>query len=145
MNHHTAGVKVVSILGEDYSIKAPAGEEQTLLDAAMMLKAALDDTKRKYPTLIGDRLLVLAAMNLCSQQIEMKKQHKEELDRYQSKSAPRSTPSPRPSIRVDGGAHNQRIDCRLGCIQSARLLHCFGHLFFGGAPCSCGDAVFNGS
>ena len=83
MNHGTAGVKVISILGEDYSIKAPAGEEQTLLDAAMMLKAALDDTKRKYPTLIGDRLLVLAAMNLCSQQIDMKKQHQEELDRYQ--------------------------------------------------------------
>ncbi|EJN35858.1 MULTISPECIES: cell division protein ZapA [unclassified Pseudomonas] len=83
MNHHTAGVKVISILGEDYSIKAPAGEEQTLLDAALMLKAALADTKRKYPTLIGDRLLVLAAMNLCSQQIEMKKLHQEELDRYQ--------------------------------------------------------------
>jgi cell division protein ZapA len=83
MNHQTAGVKVISILGEDYSIKTPAGEEQTLLDAAMMLKAALEDTKRKYPTLIGDRLLVLAAMNLCSQQIEMKKQHQEELDRYQ--------------------------------------------------------------
>ncbi|MBL0794913.1 cell division protein ZapA [Pseudomonas sp. B7] len=83
MNHGTAGVKVISILGEDYSIKAPAGEEQTLLDAALMLKAALADTKRKYPTLIGDRLLVLAAMNLCSQQIEMKKQHQQELERYQ--------------------------------------------------------------
>jgi cell division protein ZapA len=83
MNQGAAGVKVVSILGEDYSIKAPAGEEQTLLDAALMLKAALADTKRKYPTLIGDRLLVLAAMNLCSQQIEMKKQHALELDRYQ--------------------------------------------------------------
>ncbi|QVW23793.1 cell division protein ZapA [Pseudomonas hormoni] len=83
MSVGAAGVKVVSILGEDYSIKAPAGEEQTLLDAAMMLKAALADTKRKYPTLIGDRLLVLAAMNLCSQQIEMQKQHKLELDRYQ--------------------------------------------------------------
>lgn len=83
MNHGAAGVKVVSILGEDYSIKAPAGEEQTLLDAALMLKAALADTKKKYPTLIGDRLLVLAAMNLCSQQIEMQKQHKLELDRYQ--------------------------------------------------------------
>ena len=83
MNHGTAGVKVISIMGEDYSIKAPAGEEQTLLDAAMMLKAALAETKRKYPTLIGDRLLVLAAMNLCSQQIEMQKQHKLELDRYQ--------------------------------------------------------------
>src|SRR5476651_2783165 len=83
MNHGAAGVKVVSILGEDYSIKAPAGEEQTLLDAALMLKAALADTKRKYPTLIGDRLLVLAAMNLCSQQIEMKKQHEKDLNRYQ--------------------------------------------------------------
>jgi len=83
MNHGTAGVKVISIMGEDYSIKAPAGEEQTLLDAALMLKAALADTKRKYPTLIGDRLLVLAAMNLCSQQIEMKNQHQEELERYQ--------------------------------------------------------------
>ncbi|MEZ1317215.1 cell division protein ZapA [Pseudomonas fluorescens] len=78
-----AGVKVVSILGEDYSIKAPAGEEQTLLDAVTMLKAALAETKRKYPTLIGDRLLVLAAMNLCSQQIDMQKQHQLELDRYQ--------------------------------------------------------------
>jgi len=83
MNHGTAGVKVISIMGEDYSIKAPAGEEQTLMDAALMLKAALADTKRKYPTLIGDRLLVLAAMNLCSQQIEMKKQHQQELERYQ--------------------------------------------------------------
>ena len=63
MRHHIDGVKVVSILGEDYSIKAPAGEEQTLMDAALMLKAALADTKKKYPTLIGERLLVLAAMN----------------------------------------------------------------------------------
>jgi len=83
MNQGAAGVKVVSILGEDYSIRAPAGEEQTLLDAALMLKAALADTKKKYPTLIGDRLLVLAAMNLCSQQIDMQKQQKLELDRYQ--------------------------------------------------------------
>ncbi|WP_460143663.1 cell division protein ZapA [Pseudomonas sp. S2_A02] len=83
MSYGAAGVKVVSILGEDYSIKAPAGEEQTLLDAALMLKAALAETKKKYPTLIGDRLLVLAAMNLCSQQIEMQKRHQEELNRFQ--------------------------------------------------------------
>jgi len=83
MMHGAEGVKVVSILGETYSIKAPAGEEQTLLDAALMLKAAVADTKKKYPSLIGDRLLVLAAMNLCSQQIEMQKRHKQELNRYQ--------------------------------------------------------------
>lgn len=83
MNHGVDGVKVVSILGEDYSIKAPAGEEQTLLDAALMLKGALAETKKRYPTLIGDKLLVLAAMNLCSKQLEMQKRHQQELDRYQ--------------------------------------------------------------
>ncbi|MCO7570299.1 MULTISPECIES: cell division protein ZapA [Pseudomonas] len=83
MRHHIDGVKVISILGEDYSIKAPAGEEQTLMDAALMLKAALADTKKKYPTLIGERLLVLAAMNLCSQQIDMQKRHAQELARYE--------------------------------------------------------------
>lgn len=83
MRHGADGIKVVSILGEDYSIKAPAGEEQTLLDAALMLKAVLAETKKKYPSLIGDKLLVLTAMNLCSQQLEMQKRHQLELDRYQ--------------------------------------------------------------
>lgn len=36
MRHHIDGVKVVSILGEDYSIKAPAGEEQTLMDLSLI-------------------------------------------------------------------------------------------------------------
>ena len=77
------GVNVVSILGNDYTIKAPEGEKQTLLAATVMLKAALAETKRKYPSLIGDKLLVLAALNLCSQQIELQLRHKQELDRYQ--------------------------------------------------------------
>ena len=77
------GVNVVSILGNDYTIKAPEGEQQTLMDATVMLKAALAETKRKYPSLIGDKLLVLAALNLCSQQIELQLSHKQELDRYQ--------------------------------------------------------------
>ena len=77
------GVNVVSILGNDYTIKAPEGEQQTLMAATVMLKAALAETKRKYPSLIGDKLLVLAALNLCSQQIELRLSHKQELDRYQ--------------------------------------------------------------
>ena len=77
------GIKVVSILGEDYSIKAPAGEDQTLMHAVTLLKASLATTKKKYPTLIGDKLLVLAALNLCAEQIEMQKHHQQELDRYQ--------------------------------------------------------------
>ena len=83
MSTHADGVTVVSILGNDYSIKAPPGEEQTLLQATAMLRASLADTKRKYPSLIGDRLLVLAALNLCSQQVELKAQHQIELDRCQ--------------------------------------------------------------
>lgn len=83
MNHDRNGVTVLSILGNEYSVKAPDGEDQTLLQAAAMLKASLADTKRKYPSLIGDRLLVLAALNLCSQQIELKQQHKLELERCQ--------------------------------------------------------------
>lgn len=43
------GIKVVSILGEDYSIKAPAGEDQTLMHAVTMLKASLAVTKKKVP------------------------------------------------------------------------------------------------
>ena len=83
MSEDRDGVSVVSILGNDYTIKAPEGEKQTLLAATVMLKAALAETKRKYPSLIGDKLLVLAALNLCSQQIELQLSHKQELDRYQ--------------------------------------------------------------
>lgn len=83
MSTDSNGVTVVSILGNDYSIKSPPGEENTLLQATAMLKAALMDTKRKYPSLIGDRLLVLAALNLCSQQIELAQQHRGQLERYQ--------------------------------------------------------------
>lgn len=77
--------KVISILGNDYTIKAPEGQEKTLMDAVVMLKTALSETKRNYPTLIGDRLLVLAALNLCSRQLELKQQHVEELSRYENK------------------------------------------------------------
>ncbi|MDD1012263.1 cell division protein ZapA [Pseudomonas rubra] len=76
-------INVVSILGSDYSIKAPEGQEQALAQAVQMLNASLADTKRKYPTLIGDKLLVLAALNLCSQQIDLQQQHQQALDRYQ--------------------------------------------------------------
>ncbi|MFK8331425.1 cell division protein ZapA [Pseudomonas sp. BJa5] len=76
-------INVVSILGSDYSIKAPEGQEQALAQAVQMLNTSLAETKRKYPTLIGDKLLVLAALNLCSKQIELQQQHQQALDRYQ--------------------------------------------------------------
>ncbi len=83
MSTDQESIKVVSILGNDYSLKAPPGEEQKLLDATRLLNASLAETKRKYPSLIGDKLLVLAALNLCSKQLEMQQQHNEALNRYQ--------------------------------------------------------------
>jgi cell division protein ZapA (FtsZ GTPase activity inhibitor) len=83
MSADREAVNVISILGNEYSLKAPVGEEQALLDAVSLLKSTLADLKRKAPTLIGDKLLVLAALNLCSQQIAMQKEHKQALNRYQ--------------------------------------------------------------
>ncbi|MFK0311980.1 cell division protein ZapA [Pseudomonas sp. NPDC090233] len=77
-------VNVVSILGNDYSIKAPEGQEETLAQAVRMLNTALAETKRSYPTLIGDKLLVLAALNLCSKQVELQKEHQQTLERTQA-------------------------------------------------------------
>ncbi|AXQ50099.1 cell division protein ZapA [Pseudomonas vlassakiae] len=77
-------INVVSILGSDYSIKAPAGQEETLAQAVRMLNTALSETKRQYPTLIGDKLLVLAALNLCSKQVELQKEHQQTLERTQA-------------------------------------------------------------
>ncbi|MBF8721009.1 MULTISPECIES: cell division protein ZapA [Pseudomonas] len=77
-------INVVSILGNDYSIKAPQGQEETLAQAVRMLNASLAETKRQYPTLIGDKLLVLAALNLCSKQIELQREHQQTLERTQA-------------------------------------------------------------
>lgn len=77
-------INVVSILGSDYSIKAPEGQEATLAQAVQMLNTALAQTKRQYPSLIGDKLLVLAALNLCSRQIELQDEHRKTLERTQA-------------------------------------------------------------
>lgn len=78
-----AGVETVSILGTPYSIKVPAGQEQRLRDATALLKASLSETKRQFPSLIGDKLLVLAALNLCSRQLDLQQEHQRQLDRSQ--------------------------------------------------------------
>ncbi|AIZ34569.1 cell division protein ZapA [Pseudomonas sp. K1(2024)] len=85
MSLHSQSINVVNILGTEYSLKAPEGEEQTLSQAAHMLNVALSETKRKFPTLIGDKLLVLAALNLCSRQIELQREHQRTLEQTQAK------------------------------------------------------------
>lgn len=85
-------VTAISILGNDYSIKAPAGQEQTLAASALMLKKLLAETKQQSPALIGDRLLVLTALKLCAQQIELQRLHQLEIQRIEEQL----------SVRVDG-------------------------------------------
>ncbi|KAF1051280.1 MAG: hypothetical protein GAK43_02478 [Stenotrophomonas maltophilia] len=45
-----SGVRVLRILGREYSIKAPAGEERTLQDAAALLQAEIAANQKKFPT-----------------------------------------------------------------------------------------------
>jgi cell division protein ZapA (FtsZ GTPase activity inhibitor) len=76
-------VTLISILGNDYSIKAPPGKQQALNDSVLMLKKLLAETKAASPTLIGDRLLVLTALKLCAQQVELKQRHREEIQGFE--------------------------------------------------------------
>ncbi len=63
------GVQVLSILGRDYSIRVPAGEERALADAAALLQAEVDANKRKFPYVTSNELVVLSALNLCARQL----------------------------------------------------------------------------
>lgn len=84
-SEHDERLTVLSILGNDYTLKVAPAQESALLAANALLKTTLADTKRKYPTLIGEKLLVLAALNLCSQQVDLKEAHRQELARLQEK------------------------------------------------------------
>ncbi|WP_137886674.1 cell division protein ZapA [Pseudomonas sp. 2FE] len=72
-------VTVVSILGRDYSIKAPAGQAPALLASAQLLKGLLAETKAKSPALLGDKLLVMTALQLCAQHLELQQQHQRDI------------------------------------------------------------------
>jgi len=77
------GVSVISILGNDYCIKAPAGKEQALTASALLFKKLLAETKATAPTLIGDRLLVLTALKLCAQHLELEQRHRQDIQRLE--------------------------------------------------------------
>lgn len=77
-------VSVISVLGRDYSIKAPEGKEEALSASALMLKKLLAETKQTSPTLVGEKLLVLTMLKLCAQQLEMQQQHKEQIEQLEA-------------------------------------------------------------
>ncbi|MCP1641066.1 cell division protein ZapA (FtsZ GTPase activity inhibitor) [Pseudomonas citronellolis] len=63
------GVRVLRILGRDYSVKAPAGEERALQEAAALLQAEIAAAKQKFPYVTSNELLLLSALNLCARQL----------------------------------------------------------------------------
>ena len=65
----TDSVRVLRILGREDNIKAPAGEEQVLQDAAAMLQAEIAANKKKFPYVTANELVVLSALNLCARQL----------------------------------------------------------------------------
>ncbi|GAB3390565.1 cell division protein ZapA [Azotobacter armeniacus] len=59
------GVRVLTILGRDYSIRASASEGSVLQEAAELLQERLVESQRRFPSASKDDLLVLTALNLC--------------------------------------------------------------------------------
>ncbi|WPC03952.1 cell division protein ZapA [Pseudomonas benzenivorans] len=76
-------VSVISILGNDYSIKAPAGKQQALSASTQLFKRLLAETKAASPSLVGDRLLVLTALKLCAQQLELEQRHRQDIQQLE--------------------------------------------------------------
>ncbi|MCO6058098.1 cell division protein ZapA [Pseudomonas sp. MOB-449] len=74
------GIRVLRILGREYSIKAPPGEEQVLRDAAAMLQAEIAANNKKFPYVTGSELVVLSALNLCARQLNAGDRPQEEAD-----------------------------------------------------------------
>jgi len=74
------GVRVLRILGREYSVRAPAGEERRLQDAAALLQAEIAASKKKFPYVTSNELMVLSALNLCARQLGEEVQERDDAD-----------------------------------------------------------------
>jgi cell division protein ZapA (FtsZ GTPase activity inhibitor) len=83
MSADGTAIEVISVLGNDYSIKVPVGKEADLSASVLLLKRLLAETKAQSSTLIGERLLVLTALKLCAQQVELEQRHRQNIERIE--------------------------------------------------------------
>ncbi|MBO9706194.1 cell division protein ZapA [Pseudomonas sp. LA21] len=74
------GVRVLRILGREYSVRAPAGEERRLQDAAALLQAEIAASKKKFPYVTSNELMVLSALNLCARQLGEEVRERDDAD-----------------------------------------------------------------
>lgn len=58
-------VRVLNILGRNYSIRVPNGEEQTLARAAKLLQERVKESQLRFAQASSQEVLVMAALNLC--------------------------------------------------------------------------------
>lgn len=58
-------VRVLNILGRDYSIRVPAAEQETLTQATQLLHAQIQESQQRFPRASFEELLVITALNLC--------------------------------------------------------------------------------
>ena len=79
MNRDNA-VSVLNFFGRDYTLKAPNGKKQLLEESAALLRAHIADIQQKRPAMRSDELLLLAALSVCSAHLEMREQHREQLE-----------------------------------------------------------------
>jgi len=63
-------VRVLNILGRDYSIRVPAAEQETLTQATQLLRAHIQESQHRFPRAGFDELLVITALNLCVPMIQ---------------------------------------------------------------------------
>jgi cell division protein ZapA len=77
MNAAGDPVTLISILGSDYSIKATAEQQPALRAAAQLLQSLLTRNKAQSPGLLGDKLLVLTALQLCAELAELQQSQRD--------------------------------------------------------------------
>lgn len=58
-------VRVLNILGRDYSIRVPAAEQETMTRSAQLLHAQIKESQQRFPRASFEELLVITALNLC--------------------------------------------------------------------------------
>lgn len=58
-------VRVLKILGRDYSIRVTAEEAEILTHASQLLHAQIRESQQRFPRASSEELLVMTALNLC--------------------------------------------------------------------------------
>jgi cell division protein ZapA len=67
----------VSIVGKDYQVACPAGEEESLREAAHYLHTLMESIRSSGRVVGLDRVAVMAALNVCNELLQSKSKHAE--------------------------------------------------------------------